>query len=277
MRIRKRIIASIAATLILGLLMPAGQILASSYERYVLPGPNGGQVFLFAGPSRGSLALLLNDVYKDNLLLHRVLKLVIPGLLDLVPITPVTPQEPNPVPVPGPDPGLTPDADQEITPEPSPTPDTQDPVEPPVQETDPGQEPAPESEPVEGITAEEQLMVTLVNRERAKAGLQPLQVDLRLVELARMKSKDMIDLNYFSHTSPTYGSPFDMMKKAGVEYYTAGENLAGASTVEKAHEALMQSDGHRRNILNPSFTHIGVGIVKGGSYGMMFTQMFIGL
>ncbi len=284
MKIRKRIIASITLTLILGLLMPTGQILASSYERYVLPGPNGGRVFLFAGPSRTSLALLLNDIYKDNLLLQRVVKLVIPGLLDLVPGTPATPPaaDPVPAPVPEPDPVPAPGSDSEATPEPQPTPETPDPVEPPAQEPDPkpepkpAPEPAPEPKPVEGITAEEQLMVSLVNQERAKAGLKPLQVDLRLVELARMKSKDMIDLNYFSHTSPTYGSPFDMMKKAGVDYYTAGENLAGASTVERAHEALMQSDGHRRNILNPAFTHIGIGIVKGGSYGMMFTQMFIG-
>lgn len=120
-------------------------------------------------------------------------------------------------------------------------------------------------------------MIELVNKERVKAGLKPLSVDLRLVELARKKSQDMIANGYFDHNSPTYGSPFDMMKKAGIEYRTAGENLAGAATVERAHEALMASEGHRRNILNPAFTHIGVGVVKGGPYGMMFTQMFIGL
>ncbi len=275
MNLRKRIIASITLALILGLLMSTGQILASSYERYVLPGPNGGRVYLFAGPSRTSLSLLLNDIYKDNLLLQRVVKLVIPGLLDLVPGTPAAPpaQDLVPAPVPEPDPVPAPGLDSDATPEPQPTPETPDPVEPPAQEPDS----KPEPKVFEGISAEEQLMVSLVNQERAKAGLKPLQVDLELVELARMKSKDMIDLDYFSHTSPTYGSPFDMMKKAGVDYYTAGENLAGASTVERAHEALMQSDGHRRNILNPAFTHIGIGIVEGGSYGMMFTQMFIGM
>ena len=95
------------------------------------------------------------------------------------------------------------------------------------------------------------------------------------MELARLKSQDMIDLNYFSHTSPTYGSPFDMMRQPG-RIPWRGES-GRAFTVERAHNALMQSDGHRRNILNPAFTHIGVGISKGGSYGMMFTQMFIGL
>ena len=127
-----------------------------------------------------------------------------------------------------------------------------------------------------GLSAEEQQMVNLVNQERAKAGLKPLAVDTRLVSLARLKSKDMIDKKYFSHQSPTYGSPFDMMKREGITYKTAGENLAGASTVTKAHQLLMQSAGHRKNILNPSFTHIGIGIVKGGPYGTMFTQMFIG-
>jgi uncharacterized YkwD family protein len=122
----------------------------------------------------------------------------------------------------------------------------------------------------------EQKMVTLVNQERVKAGLQELKVDNTLVQLARMKSQDMIDKNYFGHTSPTYGSPFDMMKKAGVSYYTAGENLAGAGSVESAHASLMASSGHRANILNARYNHFGVGIAVGGPYGNMFTQLFIG-
>jgi uncharacterized YkwD family protein len=127
------------------------------------------------------------------------------------------------------------------------------------------------------MTTEEQQMLSLVNEERGKLGLAPLKADMRLVVLARQKSQDMIDKNYFSHTSPTYGSPFDMMSKAGITYRTAGENLAGSFSVPSAHEALMRSDGHRRNILNPAFTHIGIGIVRGGKYGLMITQMFIGL
>lgn len=119
-------------------------------------------------------------------------------------------------------------------------------------------------------------MIDLVNQERINAGLAPLKVDLKLVDLARLKSQDMIDNNYFDHYSPTYGSPFDMMKKAGVTYRTAGENLAGNQTVERAHRALMNSEGHRRNILNPNFTHIGIGIKDGGPYGKMFTQLFVG-
>jgi uncharacterized YkwD family protein len=119
-------------------------------------------------------------------------------------------------------------------------------------------------------------MLDLVNQERLKAGLKPLAVDYRLVRLARLKSQDMVDKGYFGHYSSTYGSPFDMMKGAGVQYRYAGENLAGAPTVARAHSALMNSPGHRANILNPDFTHVGIGVVSGGPYGKMFTQMFVG-
>jgi uncharacterized YkwD family protein len=119
-------------------------------------------------------------------------------------------------------------------------------------------------------------MLSQVNQERARQGLAPLVADTKLTQLARQKSQDMVNKNYFSHTSPTYGSPFDMMKAAGVRYRTAGENIACAPSTTRAHTALMNSPGHRANILNPAFTHVGIGIVKGGSCGMMFTQMFIG-
>jgi len=143
------------------------------------------------------------------------------------------------------------------------------------------QEPVPAtpqpSAPAEstGASQEEQQMLALINEERAKAGLKPLQMDSKLVAVARMKSKDMIDKNYFSHTSPTYGDPFTMMKSAGISFGYAGENLAGHQTVAGAHEALMNSPGHRANILNANYTHIGIGIVDGGPYGKMFTQLFI--
>ncbi|MFO7273659.1 MAG: CAP domain-containing protein [Bacillota bacterium] len=127
-----------------------------------------------------------------------------------------------------------------------------------------------------GLTAAEQQMLNLINQERAKAGLQPLKADAQLTQLARMKSQDMINKGYFSHNSPTYGSPFDMMKAYGVTYRTAGENIAGNQSVQAAHTALMNSSGHRANILNPNYTHVGIGIVEGGPYGMMFTQMFVG-
>jgi len=119
-------------------------------------------------------------------------------------------------------------------------------------------------------------MVNLVNQERVNQGLKPLEVDMRLVKAARLKSQDMIDKNYTSHISPTYGSPFDMLKSMGITYNTAGENIAGAGTVERAHTNLMNSSGHRANILYTGYTKIGIGIVQGGPYGLMITQLFMG-
>ncbi|NSL53148.1 CAP domain-containing protein [Calidifontibacillus erzurumensis] len=124
------------------------------------------------------------------------------------------------------------------------------------------------------VSAYEQQVVDLTNKERAKAGLKPLQLDVALSKVAREKSRDMQAKNYFSHTSPTYGSPFDMMKQFGITYKTAGENIAmGQRSPEEVVNAWMNSEGHRKNILNPNFTHIGVGHVANGNY---WTQMFIG-
>jgi len=129
--------------------------------------------------------------------------------------------------------------------------------------------------PAQNLTSDEQRMVTLVNQERRKNGLNSLTVDLELTKVARLKSKDLVNNDYFSHYSPTYGSPFDMMKTFEIEYVSAGENLAANSNVDSAHRALMNSEGHRQNILNPDFTHVGIGIVPSDKYGLMFTQMFI--
>ncbi|MGE5581162.1 MAG: CAP domain-containing protein [Bacillota bacterium] len=144
----------------------------------------------------------------------------------------------------------------------------------PTQPTTPAN-PAP-SNPATGLTSEESKMVNLVNQERMNQGIKPLSVNMQLVNLARLKSQDMVKNNYFDHTSPTYGSPFDMMRNAGIKYTTAGENIAGAATTESAHQNLMNSPGHRANILNPSFNQVGIGIAQGSPYGNIFTQMFIG-
>lgn len=119
----------------------------------------------------------------------------------------------------------------------------------------------------------------LVNEVRAKHNLPPLLLYNELSSVAREKSKDLMVGNYFDHNSPTYGSPFDMMKKFGITYRTAGENIAGGfDTSEEVMDGWMDSPGHRANILNPSYTHIGVGYVSGGGkYGTYWTQMFVGL
>lgn len=119
----------------------------------------------------------------------------------------------------------------------------------------------------------EQEVVKLVNAERAKAGLPTLKEDWELSRVAKSKSQDMHDKKYFSHTSPTYGSPFDMMKKYGIKYKAAGENIAqGQRTAAEVMKSWMNSEGHRANIMSKNFTHIGVGYVKDGNY---WTQMFI--
>lgn len=123
------------------------------------------------------------------------------------------------------------------------------------------------------VSAYEAEVVRLVNLERAKQGLAPLTQDWQLSRVARYKSQDMSDLGYFSHTSPTYGSPFDMMRSFGISYRTAGENIAkGYQSPEAVVKGWMNSPGHRANILNSSYTHIGVGYVATGNY---WTQMFI--
>ena len=124
------------------------------------------------------------------------------------------------------------------------------------------------------VTAYENEVVRLVNIERSKQGIAPLTSDWQLSRVARYKSQDMKDNGYFSHTSPTYGSPFEMMKSFGISYRTAGENIAkGQRTPAEAVNAWMNSSGHRANILNKSFTKIGVGYVANGNY---WTQMFTG-
>ena len=149
-----------------------------------------------------------------------------------------------------------------------PTPAPQQPVNEPVKEKQPSEQQGYQ------LNQFEQQVVELTNQERAKAGLSPLKVDLELSRVARIKSQDMRDQGYFNHNSPTYGSPFDMMRNFGISYRTAGENIAmGQRSPQEVVNAWMNSDGHRRNILNPNFTHIGVGYVADGNY---WTQQFIG-
>jgi uncharacterized YkwD family protein len=122
----------------------------------------------------------------------------------------------------------------------------------------------------------QQEVLDLVNVERTNRGLQPLKFNKELSDVATKKSQDMIDKNYFDHTSPTYGSPFDMMKQFGISYRAAGENIAmGQKTPKEVMNSWMNSSGHRKNILNPDFTELGVGVASNGS-SLYWTQMFIG-
>ncbi len=119
-------------------------------------------------------------------------------------------------------------------------------------------------------------VVRLVNVEREKNGLKPLAENWELSRVARYKSDDMGSKRYFSHTSPTYGSPFDMMRSFGIRYTSAGENIAmGQRSAAEVMKGWMNSPGHRKNILNPNFTQIGVGYAVNSSGTPYWTQMFI--
>lgn len=117
-------------------------------------------------------------------------------------------------------------------------------------------------------------VLRLVNIERQKQGLSPLKLSSELSKVAKMKSQDMADKNYFDHTSPTYGSPFDMMKQFGIKYTTAGENIAkGYNSAEAVMNGWMNSPGHKANILSSNFGTLGVGYVNQGGT-TYWTQMF---
>ena len=120
----------------------------------------------------------------------------------------------------------------------------------------------------------ERAMFALLNDERVKFGAKPLMWSENLAEVGRNHSKDMFERGYFSHFSPEGKDVGDRLEKAGIDYTAAGENLALAPTVSPAHTGLINSPGHRRNILDPSFGKIGIGVVDGGIYGKMFTQVF---
>lgn len=120
----------------------------------------------------------------------------------------------------------------------------------------------------------ERQVVVLVNQARKERGLGELKLNEELSNVARVKANDMAKNHYFDHNSPTYGSPFDMMKQFGISYRTAGENIAmGQTTAQQVFDGWMNSEGHRANILNPNFKEIGMGYTSNGNY---WSQMFIG-
>jgi uncharacterized YkwD family protein len=165
----------------------------------------------------------------------------------------------------------------------------QQPVSQPTTEPTPVQVPVqkPASQPVTAPTTqaptadatvqpEIQQVLDLVNQERVKAGVAPLKLSNSLDKMASVKAADMRDKQYFDHTSPTYGSPFNMMTTFGISYSYAGENIAaGQKTPTDVMNSWMNSSGHRANILNPNYTELGVGLAKGGSYGTYWVQEFI--
>lgn len=126
------------------------------------------------------------------------------------------------------------------------------------------------------LTEDELEVFNLINKQRTNNGLATLKIDSEVQNVARIKAKDMVDNNYFSHNSPTYGTPFNMLNSFKVSYKTAGENIAGNSSNTAAVNAWMNSSGHKANILNSSFNYTGIGVVTGSKYGKIYVQMFIG-
>ncbi len=167
------------------------------------------------------------------------------------------PQPPPPAPNPNTTPGL----------DPSIPPDNGGSGEPATPSATPPQAPTE-------LTASEARLFELINSARINEGVRPVEIDMRLVEIARLKARDMIDNNYFGHFSPTYGSPGQMLRKFGVNFWSAGENLSKAGDVYKAHMLFLTStQGHREIMLNPNYNKVGVAVVARGSY-VLVVELF---
>lgn len=126
------------------------------------------------------------------------------------------------------------------------------------------------------MNSDEKEVFDLINKQRNNNGLASLKIDSEVQRVARIKAQDMVDNNYFSHNSPIYGSPFDMLKSFKVAYKTAGENIAGNSSNNGAVNSWMNSSGHKANILSSNFNYTGIGVVKSQKYGIIYVQIFIG-
>lgn len=125
------------------------------------------------------------------------------------------------------------------------------------------------------MNSDEKEVFNLINKQRTNNGLSALKVDEEVQRVARIKAEDMVANNYFSHTSPTYGSPFDMLRSFKISYKAAGENIAANSSNTGAVNSWMNSSGHKANILNSNFNYTGIGVVSSSKYGKIFVQMFV--
>ncbi len=126
------------------------------------------------------------------------------------------------------------------------------------------------------LTSDEQYIFDAINHEREKNGLDAFKIDDDLQNVCRIKAKDMVENDYFSHNSPSLGSPFEMMKKENIIYKIAGENIAGNSDNQKAVDSWMNSKNHRANILNNNYNYTGIAVIDSPKYGKIYVQMFIG-
>lgn len=157
---------------------------------------------------------------------------------------------------------------------PAPVTQPQEPSEAP-QAPPPSQPPQPLPQAPAELTSSEAKLFELINSARTGEGVKPVVIDLKLVEIARLKARDMIENNYFGHISPTYGSPGQMLRSFGVSFTSAGENLAKSGDVYKAHILLLNSTkGHREILLDPDYSKVGVAVVPQGSY-VIVVELFV--
>ncbi|MEG1344287.1 MAG: CAP domain-containing protein [Clostridia bacterium] len=133
------------------------------------------------------------------------------------------------------------------------------------------------SEPTKKPTLPENALevFTLINKARLKNNLSPLAIDPLLSIVASKKAQDMVDTNYFAHNSAKYGTPFDMIKKSGISYISAGENIAGNESIKSAVSSWLESPTHKKNILSSKYNYVGIDVVKSDTYGYIIVAMFI--
>ncbi|MGM0409696.1 MAG: CAP domain-containing protein [Bacillota bacterium] len=124
-------------------------------------------------------------------------------------------------------------------------------------------------------SSEKREILNLINEFRVENNLAKLELNNKLSEIAKMKAEDMVANNYFDHNSPTYGSPFEMLKNENISYGLAGENLAEANSIRIAHQKLLDSKSHRENILEERFDKVGIAVVEGNNYELLIVQLFI--
>lgn len=134
---------------------------------------------------------------------------------------------------------------------------------------------------VASISELEAQMIELVNKEREKRGIHKLTPDKSLADVARGHSSDMRDRKFFSHVNPDGKGPFARAKDARIRFRYIAENISvenwdrsKSELVKRSHKALMNSKGHRENILNPNISNIGIGIVSKGNKGILVTQLY---
>ena len=126
------------------------------------------------------------------------------------------------------------------------------------------------------LTEDENYLLELINAERRKHNLNDLKIDKELQNIAILKANDLVNNNYLSHTSKTYGSPFDMLKQYNINYKTASENIAGNPNIDAALSSWLNSESHKKNILSNDYNYTGLAIVDSIAYGNIIVQFFIG-